>query len=145
MQPTDQSIPPEVKAAIDSGNKIEAIKLLRVATGLGLKEAKDAVEQFEAGGSLLIAQKIAKAPGSEGITSALEQGNRLEAIRLYREQKRVSLKEAKEAIDAMLDGQQSTTADLSPGEVKKSQGLTTWLAVAIIAGVVAAYFYFRPS
>ncbi len=33
-----------IKAAMDSGNKIEAIKLLREGTGLGLKESKDAIE-----------------------------------------------------------------------------------------------------
>lgn len=34
----------EVKALVDSGKKINAIKLYRERTGLGLKEAKDAVE-----------------------------------------------------------------------------------------------------
>jgi ribosomal protein L7/L12 len=133
-----------VKAAIDRGNKIEAIKLLRDATGLGLKEAKDAVKYIEAGGSLVIAQKIAKETGSEGIASALQQGNKLEAIRLYREQKGVGLNEAKEAIEAMLEGQQNNTSGLAPGEVKSSAGLM-WFAVAIVAGVVAAYFFFRSS
>lgn len=41
-------LPPEAAArigeALAKGNKIEAIKLLREASGLGLKEAKDAVE-----------------------------------------------------------------------------------------------------
>jgi ribosomal protein L7/L12 len=144
MQPTHHTVPPEVLAAIDRGNKIEAIKLLRDATGLGLKEAKDAVEQIEAGGSLVLAQKTTKATGSEGITSALQQGNKLEAIRLYREQKGVELKEAKDAIEAMLEGQQITASGLSPGEVKSSAGLM-WFAVALVVGVVAAYFYFRQS
>lgn len=40
-----------IKAAMDSGNKIEAIKLLREGTGLGLKESKDAIEaMFKAAG-----------------------------------------------------------------------------------------------
>ena len=42
----------EVKAlADDPARKIEAIKLLREQTGLGLKEAKDAVEAYIAGRS----------------------------------------------------------------------------------------------
>jgi hypothetical protein len=41
--PTDP-LPPDVLDALARGNKIEAIKLLRGHTGLGLKEAKDAVE-----------------------------------------------------------------------------------------------------
>ena len=32
--------------ALQSGNKIEAIKLYRELTGAGLKEAKDAVERI---------------------------------------------------------------------------------------------------
>ena len=37
-------IPPEVKEALEKGNKIEAIKRMRAASGVGLKQAKDAVE-----------------------------------------------------------------------------------------------------
>lgn len=37
-------MPPEVLAALGRGHKIEAIKLLRESHGLGLKEAKEAVE-----------------------------------------------------------------------------------------------------
>ena len=40
MQPASQSIEDLVRA----GRKIEAIKLLRVETGLGLKEAKDQID-----------------------------------------------------------------------------------------------------
>lgn len=36
---------PAVAAALAAGRKIEAIKLLRKRTGLGLKEAKDLVER----------------------------------------------------------------------------------------------------
>jgi hypothetical protein len=39
-------LPPDVRAALDRGQKIEAIKLMRERTGLGLKEAKDAVETY---------------------------------------------------------------------------------------------------
>jgi len=36
---------PDIAAAIAAGHKIEAIKLVRERTGLGLKEAKDLVER----------------------------------------------------------------------------------------------------
>lgn len=39
----------EVRQLIDQGNKLAAIKVLRTHTGLGLKEAKDAVEAMERG------------------------------------------------------------------------------------------------
>jgi ribosomal protein L7/L12 len=40
-------ITPEIAAAIRSGRKIEAIKLYREAHGVGLKDAKDAVDAYE--------------------------------------------------------------------------------------------------
>lgn len=44
MDDREYLFPEEIVAAVDSGNKIEAIKLLREKTGLGLKEAKDAID-----------------------------------------------------------------------------------------------------
>jgi Ribosomal protein L7/L12 C-terminal domain len=37
----------QVRSLLLQGNKIEAIKIYREATGLGLKESKDAVELIE--------------------------------------------------------------------------------------------------
>ncbi|KHK89398.1 ribosomal protein L7/L12 [Novosphingobium malaysiense] len=37
----------EIETAVAEGHKIDAIKLLREATGMGLKESKDAVEAME--------------------------------------------------------------------------------------------------
>ncbi|GAA6140642.1 ribosomal protein L7/L12 [Hydrogenophaga sp. 5NK40-0174] len=144
MPSTHPPVPPEVKAALDRGNKIEAIKLLREATGLGLKEAKDAVDQIEAGGELCmnipIPQKAFTGEGSDDISRLLQQGKTIQAIRLYREQKGVSLKAAKAAVEAMQASQgHHTSSGLAPGEVKRSSGLLwLWLALGIIAAV---YFF----
>jgi ribosomal protein L7/L12 len=43
-EPAQVSWPPQVQAALQRGQQVEAIRLLREATGLGLKEAKAAVE-----------------------------------------------------------------------------------------------------
>jgi len=40
-----EDLPPQVMHALKAGRKIEAIKLLREARGIGLAEAKDAVDQ----------------------------------------------------------------------------------------------------
>lgn len=42
---TENDLPPEVIRAIEQGRKIEAIKLLRDATGLGLANAKVLVDK----------------------------------------------------------------------------------------------------
>ncbi|MDO9617389.1 MAG: ribosomal protein L7/L12 [Pseudomonas sp.] len=46
MTGLDQDLPAEVVAALERGQKIEAIKLLRELRGIGLKEAKDAVDDY---------------------------------------------------------------------------------------------------
>ncbi|MBX7244503.1 MAG: ribosomal protein L7/L12 [Candidatus Sumerlaeaceae bacterium] len=38
----------QIEAELSRGNKIEAIKIHREATGLGLKESKDAIDALEA-------------------------------------------------------------------------------------------------
>lgn len=44
MNYPDVEVSDAVVAAVDAGNKIEAIKVLREETGLGLAEAKDVVD-----------------------------------------------------------------------------------------------------
>ncbi len=49
MTECDLGLPPEVVAALERGQKIEAIKLLRELRGIGLKEAKEAVDLYKTG------------------------------------------------------------------------------------------------
>lgn len=46
--PLPEGALPEIQAAVFAGRKIDAIKLYREATGIGLAEAKEAVEAMEA-------------------------------------------------------------------------------------------------
>ena len=46
MSNADITIPVDAIAALEQGNKIEAIKITRMQNGLGLKESKDAVEAY---------------------------------------------------------------------------------------------------
>ena len=41
------NIPPDVASAARAGKKIQAIKLYRQSSGVGLKEAKDFIEEFQ--------------------------------------------------------------------------------------------------
>jgi large subunit ribosomal protein L7/L12 len=45
-QPGDAGISPEVQQLVMQGKKIQAIKLLREQSGLGLREAKDIVDRL---------------------------------------------------------------------------------------------------
>jgi ribosomal protein L7/L12 len=95
---------------IRDGRKIEAIKLYREVYSVGLKEAKDVIDAMEAGESIpfpppphpVTPPRIAarNAEFHSLIDGMLRQGQKIEAIKLYRERTSLGLKEAKDAVDA---------------------------------------------
>jgi len=46
MNDTNHDLPAEAIAALERGSKIDAIKCVRMSSGVGLKEAKEMVEEF---------------------------------------------------------------------------------------------------
>ena len=88
-----------------AGRKIEAIKRYRELTGLGLKEAKDAVEAMEAGRSVSLPAKssLLRQVNDSEIEAQIRSGYLIDAIKLYREKTGVGLKEAKDAVEAWRD------------------------------------------
>ena len=139
------NLPPSVLQAIDRGDLIQAIKHLREATGLGLKEAKDAVEAHRRGAATALpgARPPADAPGMTDVQRALQAGHKIEAIRLLRQVTGVGLKEAKDQVDAMERVMPRSAADLAsglaPGEVRRSGG--AWWIALVVAAAVVAYFW----
>jgi ribosomal protein L7/L12 len=88
---------------LSMGKKIQAIKLYRVQTGVGLKEAKQAVEAMQQEKlQALVSETAATYTGDDAIQSMLIAGNKINAIKLYRQRTGVGLKEAKAAIDNMI-------------------------------------------
>lgn len=107
-QPVTRGVDIEgVQQLVREGKKIEAVKLVREQTDLGLKEAKDAVDSIERGETPeLRPRATATQHGVSGvdldeINELLLQNKKIEAIKLYREQTGVGLKEAKDAIEAI--------------------------------------------
>lgn len=89
----------QIRELLASGNKIAAIKRYREATGVGLAEAKSAVESLEAGGTFAIRDPADGSDLTDQIVSLLGRGEKIEAIKLYREKFRVDLRGAKEAVE----------------------------------------------
>ncbi len=130
-----------MREALARGATIEAIKLLRTATGLGLKEAKDVIDAHAASRpapsfGLPIPNRDLPADAIDALT----RGSKIEAIRLVREQRGLGLKEAKDAVDAY-ERTHTATAGLSPGEVRG--GGAIWWVVATVALCVAGYYLLR--
>jgi ribosomal protein L7/L12 len=137
--PTPETpLPPNVQAALKRGNALEAIKLLRAATGLGLKEAKDIIDGHPHDAKH---QPIASAPDSlpAHVVAALQRGQKIEAIRLLREATGLGLKEAKDVVESAQGGS-AGEARRAPGEVPRSRATAWVLACLAVAGGLAYYF-----
>ncbi len=89
----------EIRELLASGNKIAAIKRYREETGVGLAEAKAAVESLEAGGSFTERIQADDSDLTSQVIGLLGRGEKIEAVKLYRDSFRVGLKEAKEAVE----------------------------------------------
>lgn len=113
------------------GNKIEAIKAYRLATGSGLKEAKDVVEAFERGAALPgefplqgVAQSQAVPQTVEAhIEELLRAGNKIEAIKVFREVTGEGLKESKDAVEAFERGEPLQLSSVPAAPPLSPQGL----------------------
>jgi len=83
---------------------IQAVKLYHDATGVSLAEARDAVEE-------MARNEFTKPPSGirnfddpvleSKIRSLLSKGKKIEAVKIFREEYRTSLEEAKNAVDQM--------------------------------------------
>jgi ribosomal protein L7/L12/sugar lactone lactonase YvrE/DNA-directed RNA polymerase subunit RPC12/RpoP len=112
LQPETLAKIKEIKRLVQAGQKIEAIKQYREVFKTSLKEAKDAIDQLAEGKPIAItytsnqpAEFFTGEPShlqvKAEIRQILQEGNKIEAIRHYREIYKVGLKEAKDAIDRM--------------------------------------------
>lgn len=96
-----------IRALIEGGNTIAAIKRVRELTDLGLKEAKDYIESWQRAGvapELSVAAAPPAAADLAEVQALMLQGNKIQAIKIYRELTGVGLKEAKDYVDALEAG-----------------------------------------
>ena len=128
-------LPVKVVEALQRGNILDAIKLLRDANGLGLKDAKDVADRYLRGNTVVAAPSRLPGPPPPDVVSALQQGSKIEAIRLMRERSGLGLKEAKDAVDAYEARTQLMQGTGSPGEVPRSAGAIWW----VVGGIVVAW------
>jgi ribosomal protein L7/L12 len=107
----------QVEAEIRANRKINAIKIYREATNLGLKEAKDAVEEIERSISMGLSPTFIESMPSENVPTVgslifgsdwqarveaeIRADRKIEAIKIYREATGLGLKESKDAVEEL--------------------------------------------
>jgi ribosomal protein L7/L12 len=122
----------DIALLLQQGRKIEAIRLYRERTGVGLKEAKDAVEAMGIGQEPPAVKAMDSSWESETV-SLLERGQKIQAIKLYRERTGVGLREAKDAVERVAVEHGIATASgsgcLGAALVVLAVCLTVWTVV----------------
>lgn len=130
----------QIEEELRKGNKIQAIKIYKEATGEGLLEAKQVIDgwnlsavdeaelwrdKFEAPSK----GKLTEAQIQEKIRAYLQKGQKLEAIKWVRELHKWDLKRAKEYIDTF-DEQKKTQVFLPPASVLKEEPIVNHQFIA---------------
>ena len=105
-EPVDPEWVQQVRQLVQSGNKIEAIRLFRENTNLGLKEAKDAVEAIAAGRVVITTTQTTRntqfSPElTQQVIQLLRENRKIEAIKLIRQETNLGLKESKDIADEL--------------------------------------------
>ena len=151
----NRPIPPAAAREVHRGNMIEAIKIVREATGLGLKDAKDWVERYRDNPITLSPDTIPMEELESGFgapadtlpaaaIAALKQGRIIEAVREVRQATGLGLKEAKDRVDQYLAQHAnvaSATEKPAPHVAQEPRSFG-WLAFLLIAAALA-WFWWR--
>lgn len=136
-----------------AGQKIEAIKLYNEATGAGLKESKDYIDGLERQLRAENAGNISATLSGAGLsvptmseddakrmTDLIFAGQKIEAIKMYREASRLGLKESKDFIDDLEKQLRAECPENFAHAAKTGCGavvLIGGLLAALVAGAVA--------
>ena len=145
MPATSNPLPPDVLAALQVGNKLEAVKLLCEATGLGLKESKDAVEEYANGNHSHAAIASAMSPLPSPVIEVLRRGSKVEAVKLLREKTGLGLNEAKDWVEAASPEVQLEVDRDAPGKVSTSRNLIWYVIAAQAVTALIVYCVLRIS
>ena len=80
---------------------------------------------------------IAKLPAAA--VAALQRGNKIEAIKLVREERGLGLKEAKDLVDQYVQSQPALQNQIAAAQAEKRRGCLTWLSVLALLALLGYY------
>jgi ribosomal protein L7/L12 len=136
--PDDDALLNQVAGLLAGGRKIEAIRVYREARGVGLAEAKHAVELIEAGRQWSAAEPTpaTKEPGLVGeVLEHVRAGRWIHAVKHYRDATGSGLKEAKDAVEGIA---RSAGVPVLKGSGCTPVAVTLGVLIAFTVGIAAA-------
>jgi LSD1 subclass zinc finger protein len=139
----------EVRLLAQNGNMVEAVRRYRELYGCRLKEARDAVDALSAG-KVIQVHRVFSGPLSveetsrvlEEVKELLQSGDKLTALKHYREVNDVSLTQALEVVDqveAALSGIPVTSRPAilgQPSSTHQASRGTKWIALIVTLGFI---------
>ena len=76
---------------------------------------------------------------STAAIAALQQGNKIEAIKIVRVERNLGLKEAKDCVDDYVSRDPSLKRKMEEAQAEAKKGFVFWLAVFLAVGAAAYY------
>jgi ribosomal protein L7/L12 len=143
-------LPPEALIAWRRGDMVEAIRVARLHTGLGLKEAMQALESGAHEAIETSSPKAVQLPPE--VHLAISRGNLIEAIKLARNAKGLSLAEAKTLLEQAMHAEHRPSKaaqhpakrpGLAPGEVPRTNAGSYVLYAILLLLLVAGLYHLR--
>jgi len=92
----------EIRDELQAGRKLAAVKLYKEWTGSSLVAAKNYVESLPADGAVNDFAAGIEAHQMDRILDAIQEGNKLEAVKLYRDSSGLDLMESKKFIEGLM-------------------------------------------
>ena len=81
---------------------------------------------------------------SAAAIAALHHGNKIEAIKIVREELNIGLKDAKDAVDEYVRSHAALQSSLAAAQSETKQNMLLGLAALIVIALIAYYFVGKP-
>ncbi|MCX5469600.1 50S ribosomal protein L7/L12 [Acinetobacter nematophilus] len=100
----------EIRLLLQQNRKVEAVKYVKDHSDLGLKEAKDYVDQFQNQAQFFANQYASQSSADsdtplqthqQELQSLIQQGRKIEAIKIVMDQSQLGLKDAKDLVEEL--------------------------------------------
>lgn len=76
--------------------------------------------------------------------AALHQGNKIEAIKIVREERSIGLKEAKDAVEDYVQSQPGLQSSFEAAQAETKRTAGRWFAILVGLAILAYFFMTRP-